>query len=195
MPIIKKGFLDVALLISLTIASLVIAAAYSGESSVVMAQDRPLPTRVLPGRQGLPISTPMPIVPNATLAAQSQGQITLVLDIEPLSQVAWQQFRQAGGSLTQFMAALDAQNARIDALMQDVLAQAQAIDPQARFLFQGRWATVVVVIAGDVAIADALRGQARMLSVDVTSQQIPITPGVRPGPVVPSYPVITPESR
>ena len=190
--IIKKRFLGVALLVLLVIAM----AAYSGKSGVVQAQDRPLPTRILPGRQGIPIHTPIPIVPNATLPTQTQGQITLVLDVEPLSQVAWQQFRQAGGSLTQFMAALDAQNALIDALVQDILAQAQTIDPQARILFQGRWATVVVVIAGDLAIADALRGQARILSVNITGQLIPVTPGqVQPGPVQPSYPVITPAAR
>jgi hypothetical protein len=190
--IIKKCILGVALLVLLVIA----AAAYSGKSGVVQAQDRPLPTRILPGRQGIPIRTPMPIVPNTTLPTQAQGQITLVLDVEPLSQVAWQQFRQAGGSLTQFMAALDAQNAFIDAVVQDILAQAQAVDPQARILFQGRWATVVVVIAGDLAIADALRGQAHILSINITGQLIPVTPGqVRPEPVQPSYPVITPAAR
>lgn len=189
--IINKGFLGVILLISLVIAT----AAYNGKASVVQAQDRPLPTRVLPGRQGLPISTPMPIVPNATLAAQTQGQITVILDAEPLSQVAWRQFRRADISLPQFMAALQAQNAMIDALVQDIFAQAQAVDPQARILLQQRWVSVRVLIAGDIAIADALRGQASMLSVDITGQQIPITPGAGPEPVVPSYPVITPEAR
>ena len=190
--IIKKGFLGVALLVLLVIAT----AAYNEESDVLQAQDRPLPTRIVPGRRGIPISTPGPIVPNATLPTQTQGQIMVILDAEPLSQVVWRQFRQAGITLPQLMAALAAQNAIIDAQVQEIFAQAQAVDPQARIIYQQRWTAVVVVIAGDLSIADALRGQAHILSVNITGQLIPVTPGqVRPGPVQPSYPVITPAAR
>ena len=180
--------------------AIIVSAIYNERMPVIRAQDSPLPTRILPGRPGAqplgPIATAVPVEPVATFPAQTQGQLIIELNADPLGQVVWRSFRQANATLPQVAAALKAQNAIIDELVQRMMILVQAVDPQARFVLQERWLSVVVVIAADTRAADALSGQFYIRSVEVISEQTPITPDfVRPGPVQPGYPVVTPQAR